>query len=164
MSGRTIIYTDLDPYHLAWAADKLREYAQALRYTAKMLPDDLSEVAAEEAREHYTPDIVVTTGEGAVSASGENVVFEEFGAGARISDPFPGGTDADMEIRRGAYSDLVGGPYAENDYEYWMHDGERYEYVTPTNALFYGMEAARGQAAEKASKILNPTGIWRMQA
>lgn len=160
--NKTVVWAKLSKYSLDLAAAKLELYAQQLRESSRQLTDELRQVAAAEARTHFSENVTVSVSENGVIASGQSVVFEEFGAGARISDPFPGGSDTDMEIRRGAYSDLHEGPYAQSGYEFWEHDGERYEYITPRNALFYGMEAARDAAAEKEGEILNPAGLRRL--
>lgn len=114
----------------------------------------VSEVAAEEARSHFGTDVTVSAHDSGVIATGESVVFEEFGAGARISDPYPDGTDAAIEIRRGAYSDLHQGEYARSGYKEWHHDGERYEYVTPVNGLFHGMMKAKEEAPGIIEEVL----------
>lgn len=136
-------------------AKDLEEYAAAL--TKEIAPEierRLSIEAAAEAAAHFGEGVTVTPTEHGVAASGEDVVFQEFGAGARISDPYPGGADVGFEIRRGAYSDLHEGEYAQTGYEYWHHGGERYEYVTPGNGLFYGMEKAREEAGRIAKEVL----------
>lgn len=131
----------------------LAKYARTLDRKCDKLVEELAREAADEARAHFSADVSVTSEGGTVRASGQSVVFEEFGAGARISDPFPGGADVDFEIRRGAYSDMVGGMYAATGYHHWMHDGQYYEYVTPVNGLFYGMEHARDMEDEVGRKV-----------
>lgn len=143
----------LDPKDFSDLADELRRYASHMDEMAEQITRRLSETAAEEARSHYSSDVTVDTTENGVVATGESVVFEEFGAGARISDPFPGGADVDFEIRRGAYSDLNQGEYARSGYELWHHNGDEYRFVTPTNALFYGMEKAREEAVKTAREV-----------
>lgn len=143
----------LDPREIERAAKELRDYAASLSVRAMELDRKLSEEAANEARAHYSGAVTVEPTDRGVMAYGQEVVFEEFGAGARISDPFPGGADVSFEIRRGAYSDLHNGEYAKSGYEAWHHNGERYEYVTPRNGLFYGMEQARSMAADIAEEV-----------
>lgn len=143
-----------DTYSIEQAAKKLAAYAVRLRDSETEITRRVSEVAADEARDRYDEDVFVYGTDHGVIATGESVVFQEFGAGARISDPYDGGADVDFEIRRGAYSDLYGGEYAQSGYEKWHHDGEEYRYITPTNALFYGMEAARAAAADIAKEVL----------
>ena len=147
------ITISLDPRDIDALADELRRYAGEMPEMASEVTRRLSETAASEARSLYSNDVTVEAIENGVVASGESVVFEEFGAGARISDPFPGGADVDFEIRRGAYSDLHGGEYARTGYDHWHHGGVRYEYVTPTNALFFGMEKAREEALQTAREV-----------
>lgn len=144
----------LDPASIQRAADALRKYADSLAGKADEIDRRLSQEAADEAREHYGEDIRVEALEHGVLASGESVVFQEFGAGARISDPFPDGADIGVEIRRGSYSDAHGGEYAATGYDHWHYMGEEYRYVTPTNALFYGMRAAQDRAVEIAKEVL----------
>lgn len=147
------ITVSLDPKDIDELAKQLRKYAGEMQEMAGRVTERLSEIAADTARELYSEEIAVeATGNGVV-ATGESVVFEEFGAGARISDPYPGGTDAGIEIRRGAYSDLHGGEYAKTGYDHWHHAGEVYRYVTPTNALFFGMEKARDEAGRIAREV-----------
>ena len=148
----------LSPASLKQMAKDLRTYAAELRLDAVEISHKLSEVAADEARAHFSPNVTVTAGENGVIAVGQSVVFEEFGAGARISDPYPGGADVDFEIRRGAYSDLYGGEYAQSEYQEWHHDGETYEYITPVNGLFHGMMAAMDSAPEIAKEVLEKNG------
>ena len=144
----------LDPKSIQEAADELMEYSKKLRRAEFMIDQKLSQIAAEEAGKHFDGDVTVSALDHGVMATGESVVFQEFGAGSRISDPFPDGADVDFEIRRGAYSDLNGGEYAQTGYEYWHHNGERYEYQTPRNGLFYGMMAAKENAAEAVKEVL----------
>ena len=77
----------LSPASLKQLAKDLRTYAAELRLDAVEISHKLSEVAADEARAHFSPNVTVTAGENGVIAVGQSVVFEEFGAGARISDP-----------------------------------------------------------------------------
>lgn len=144
----------LDPDSIREAAKELEDYAKKLRSASSQIDLKLSQIAAEEASRHFDSDVTVVATDHGVMAAGESVVFQEFGAGSRISDPFPGGADTSMEIRRGAYSDLHGGEYAQTGYEYWHHDGERYEYQTPRNGLFYGMMAARENEAQAVKEVL----------
>lgn len=146
------IRIDLSPASAERAAEQLRAYAQQLLTASDTISRRLSEEAAEEARQHYGPEVTVEALDHGVRASGEEVVFQEFGAGARISDPFPGGADIGVDIRRGSYSEMNEGEYFRSGYELWHHDGEEYRYVTPTNALFYGMMRAKDMAAEVAKE------------
>ena len=151
------ITMSLDPKDCTKAAKELEKYARYLERATGEIDLRMSQEAAEEARTHFDEDVTVTAMDHGVIASGESVVFQEFGAGARISDPYPDGADVGIEIRRGAYSDLNGGEYTETGYQYWHHDGERYEYVTPVNGLFHGMMAAKERAAEIAKEVIqNP--------
>lgn len=149
-----ISFDPLNPQSIHDAAKALRAYASRLMEADTKITRRLSEIAADEAREHYDESILVTATDSGVLAQGESVVFQEFGAGARISDPFEDGADVSFEIRKGAYSDLHQGEYAQSGYQKWHYNGEEYEYVTPTNALFYGMEAARAAAADVAKEVL----------
>ena len=96
----------LSPESIERAAEQLREYAKRLETATAEIDRRLSEEAAEEAAQHYGPGITVEALDHGVRASGEEVVFQEFGAGARISDPFPGGVDIGVDIRRGSYSEI----------------------------------------------------------
>lgn len=141
--------------HLDRAVRQLEKYAKKLEQCPEEIDRRLSEIAADEARTHFRGGVTVSAEPHGVIATGDSVVFQEFGAGARISDPFPDGADVDFEVRRGAYSDLHEGPYAESGYEYWTFGGRRYEYVTPTNAMFHGMMEARAQAGAVVKEVLN---------
>ena len=149
------ISVSLDPRDFKDLADELRRYANSMQDLADEVSRRLSEVAADEARSHFSSDIQVEAIEDGVVATGESVVFEEFGAGARISDPYPGGADVDFEIRRGAYSDLNEGEYARSGYELWHHNGDEYRFITPTNALYYGMEQAKEEAGKIAREVFD---------
>ena len=144
----------LSPESIERAAEQLREYAKRLETATAEIDRRLSEEAAEEAAQHYGPGITVEALDHGVRASGEEVVFQEFGAGARISDPFPGGVDIGVDIRWGSYSEMNLGEYYQSGYEKWHYAGEEYRYVTPTNALFYGMMRAKDRAAEVAKEVL----------
>lgn len=144
----------LDPASIQQAAKELEAYAKKLRDSELWIDQRLNQIAADEARQHYDGNVAVAAMDHGVMAAGESVVFQEFGAGSRISDPFPGGADVDFEIRRGAYSDLHEGEYAQTGYEYWHYRGERYEYQTPRNGLFYGMEKAKDEAAQVVREVL----------
>lgn len=144
---------DLSEESIANAVAMLRDFETQIRDSATKITSRLSEIAADEARERYDDDVFVYATDHGVIATGESVVFQEFGAGARISDPYDGGADVDFEIRKGAYSDLYGGEYAQSGYQQWHHNGEEYKYVTPRNALFYGMEAARAAAPRIAGEV-----------
>lgn len=148
------ISMDLSKKSILKAAKELKKYAKQLKKAESEISARLSEIAADEAKNHFDSEVMVTAGNNGVTASGYSVVFQEFGAGARISDPFPGGADVDFEIRRGAYSDLHNGEYAQSGYEMWHHDGEEYRYATPGNGLFYGMMEAKEQAAEVVKEVL----------
>lgn len=148
------ISMDLSVKSIMAAAEKLRAYARKLEEGTGRIEERLSEVAADEARTHFDGDVSVEALPNGVRASGESVVFQEFGAGARISDPFPGGADVGFEIRRGAYSDLHGGEYAQSGYESWHYRGEEYRYVTPRNGLFYGMMKAKEESANIVREVL----------
>ena len=141
--------------HLDDAVKALRKYAKKLEQSTDEIDRRLSEIAADEARPRYRGGVAVTAEEHGVAATGKSVVFQEFGAGATISDPFPDGADVSFEIRRGSYSDLHEGPYMQSGYEYWTFGGRRYEYVEPTNALFYGMMEAKERAAEVVREVLH---------
>ena len=138
----------LDPDSIAKAAKQLRDYAKKLKASTLWIDQRLNQVAADEARTHFDGDVTVIPQDHSVVAMGPGVVFQEFGAGSRISDPYPGGASVDFDIRRGAYSDLHQGEYAQSGYEMWHYNGEEYRYVTPTNALFHGMMKAREEAAQ----------------
>ena len=148
-----VIDIRLDPRDIDDLVKELRRYAKQMRNMADEVSMRLSEVAADEARSLYSDDITVEATANGVIASGESVVFEEFGAGARISDPFPDGADVSFEIRRGAYSDLHQGEYARSGYELWHHNGDEYRFVTPTNALFFGMEKAKEEIGKIAREV-----------
>lgn len=145
---------NLSPASIKKAADELRKYADHLRDCESHIAERLSEEAAEEAAEHFDEDVSVEALVDGVRATGSSVVFQEFGAGSRISDPFPGGADVGFAIRRGAYSDLHEGEYSQTGYELWHHDGLEYRYVTPRNGLFYGMMRARERAKDIAKEVL----------
>ena len=144
----------LDPDELEQLAYELRRYAQNLRDSEAVITERLSEEAAKVASSLYSGDITVEPTARGVIATGPSVVFEEFGAGARISDPYPGGADVSFEIRRGAYSDLTEGEYQATGYELWHHDGDVYRYVTPTNALFFAKEHIKEIAPEIVREVL----------
>lgn len=148
------ISMDLSPTSIEKAAEQLRQYAKRLREASDEIDSRLSTEAAEETATHYDADIMVEALEHGVRASGESVVFQEFGAGARISDPFPDGADIGVDIRRGSYSEMNMGEYWQSGYEQWHYGGEEYHYVTPTNALFYGMTRAKERAAEVTREVL----------
>ena len=146
---------DLSPESIEKAARELREYAERLRNAESTISERLSEIAADTARDHYSEYVMVdTVPGGGVLACGDSVVFEEFGAGSRISDPYPDGADVDFEIRKGAFSDLHNGPYAQSGYSHWWYGGKWMRYITPRNALFYGLEEARSREAEVAREVL----------
>lgn len=145
----------LDPAELEQLAYELRRYAQHLRDSEAVITERLSEEAAKVASSLYSGEVTVEPTARGVTATGPGVVFEEFGAGARISDPFPGGAGVSFEIRRGAYSDLNEGEYQATGYEYWHHDGELYRYVTPRNALFYAKEHVKEIAPQIVREVLN---------
>lgn len=147
----------LSPASIKNAADELKKYAKHLRDCESHIAERMSEEAAEEAAEHFDEDVSVEALANGVRATGNSVVFQEFGAGSRISDPFPDGADVDFDIRRGAYSDLHNGEYAQTGYEMWHHDGLEYRYVTPRNGLFYGMMHARDRAKDIAKEVLKGT-------
>lgn len=149
------LHATLDPSSLMRLAEDLKDYAKRLEEeAAPEIESRLATAAAAEAAGHFSEGVAVTASGNRVIASGSEVVFQEFGAGARISDPYPGGADVGFDIRRGAYSDLHGGEYAQSGYELWHHGGEEYRFVTPGNGLFYGMERAREQAASVAKEVL----------
>lgn len=148
------ISMDLSRKSIQAAAKALADYAKHLKDCETAITERLSEIAAEEAAEHFDEDVTVTPTANGVLATGPSVVFQEFGAGARVSDPFDGGADVSFEIRRGAYSDLHDGEYAQSGYEMWHHDGIEYRYVTPGNGLFYGMMKAREEAPNIAKEVL----------
>lgn len=148
-----VIDIRLDPRDIDDLVKELRRYAKQMRDMADEVSMRLSEVAADEARSLYSDDITVEATGNGVTASGESVVFEEFGAGARISDPFPDGADVSFEIRRGAYSDLHQGEYARSGYKEWHHNKEPFKWVTPTNALFFGMEKAKEEIGKIAREV-----------
>ena len=150
---KTISFDWGDPRSIARAAKELQDYADSLDARAKEFDRQLSQEAANEAKLHYSQNVTVTALDNGVLATGPEVVFEEFGAGSRTADPFPGGADVGFEIRQGAYSDLHGGEYARSGYTMWHHNGEPYEYVIPNHGLFYGMEEAREKAAEIAEEV-----------
>lgn len=139
----------------------IRRLQRELEKKAKKLKDQADEItrrlsieAANEASKHFSEGVMVESTGAGVLATGDSVVFEEFGAGSRISDPFPGGADVSFEIRRGAYSDLNGGEYAQSGYQQWHYGGEVYEYITPGNGLFYASETVKDHAAEIAEEVL----------
>ena len=145
----------LDPVSIDNAAKQLMEYAKRLKNATDEIDRRLSEEAAAETMTHYDEDITVEALAHGVRASGGSVVFQEFGAGARISDPFPDGADIGVDIRRGSYSEANEGEYYQSGYEMWHHDGQEYRYVTPTNALFHGMMRARDRAVDVAKEVLS---------
>lgn len=144
----------LDPESIKKAAKELKDYAKHLRLAENEISLRMSQTAAEEARTHYDSDVAVEATTHGVLAAGDSVVFQEFGAGARISDPFEDGADVGFEIRRGVYSDLHHGEYAQSGYESWHYRGVEYRYVTPTNALFYGMMKAKEEGPKIAKEVL----------
>lgn len=150
---KTITIDWADPKSLRQAARELRKFAKNLNTKTQEFNRRLCEEAAEEAKLHYSQDVMVTATDNGVTATGSQVVFEEFGAGSRTADPYPGGADVSFEVRRGAYSDLHGGEYARSGYTMWHHNGEKYEYVIPNHGLFYGMEQARERAKDIAEEV-----------
>lgn len=136
------------------AADKLRAYAKRIESAGNEIDRRLSEIAAEEAASHFGPEITVEALDHGVRATGEEVVFQEFGAGSAVMDPFPGGADIGIEIRQGSWSDAHQGEYARSGYEMWHHNGVEYRYIVPTNAMFHGMMKAKEMAGEVAREVL----------
>lgn len=144
----------LDPKEIRKAAQALREYATKLEDSTEEIQSKLCRVAAAEAAKHFDEDVTVTPAGDRVIAEGESVVFQEFGAGARVFNPYPDGGDVGIEVRQGAYSDLHYGEYAQNAYEFWHHDGKVYEYVEPRNGLFHGMMQALEDAPDIVREVL----------
>lgn len=138
----------LGPDSIRDAAEMLESYANRLKNAAEAIQTELCKTAATEAARHFDGDVTVMPAGDRVTATGESVVFQEFGAGAAVRDPYPDGAEVDFEIRRGAYSDMMGGEYAQTKYEYWHHDGEKYTQVVPVHGLFYGMMAAKDAIPE----------------
>ena len=138
------------------AVKQLERYAKKLESSTDEIDRRLSEIAADEARERYRGGIAVTAEEHGVTATGDSVVFQEFGAGATVVDPFPGGADVtSIEIMQGSYSRERRGPYWASGYESWEFGGRAYTQVEPTNALFFGMLEAKDRAGEVAREVLN---------
>lgn len=144
----------LGPDSIRDAAEMLENYAKRLENAEEAIQAELCTTAANEAAKHFDGDVMVVPAGDRVIATGESVVFQEFGAGATISDPYPDGAEVDFEIRRGAYSDMTGGEYARTGYEYWHHDGEKYTQVVPVHGLFYGMMAAKDAIPEIVKGVL----------
>ena len=136
------------------AAKALADYAKHLKDCETAITERLSEIAAEEAAEHFDEDVTVTSTANGVLATGPSVVFQEFGACAAVRDPLPGGADVSFEIRRGAYSDLHYGEYAQSGYKSWHHNGTEYTEVVPNHGLFYGMMKAKEEAPRIAKEVL----------
>ena len=141
--------------HLDRAVKQLERYAKKLEQCPEEIDRRLSEIAADEARSRYRGGVTVTAEDHGVIAEGDSVAFQEFGAGARISDPFPDGADVSFEIRKGSWSDAHEGPYKQSGYKYWTFGGRTYTYIEPTNALFYGMEKAKEEAGRIAREVFD---------
>lgn len=152
-----IIEMDLSPSSIRSAANELKKYADHLKACESHIAERLSDEAAEEAAEYFDDGVSVEALANGVRATGESVVFQEFGAGLTISDPFPDGADVSFQIRRGAYSDLHQGEYAQTGYELWHHDGIEYRYVIPKHGLFYAMMRAKERAKDVAKEVLKGT-------
>lgn len=144
----------LDPKSIRDAENKLWELVSKLSQCSDDIASELCKRAANEAAKHFDGDVTVMPAGDRVIAEGESVVFQEFGAGSRISNPYPDGGDVSFEVRQGAYSDLHEGDYAQNAYEFWHHGHEEYEYIEPRNGLFYGMMQAIDDAPEVTREVL----------
>lgn len=149
-----VFRAQLDPADLERMADELRAYAAKLRESGPKISEKLCEIAAEEARGHFSAGIAVDHTENKVIATGDYAIFQEFGAGAAVSDPFPGGSDVSVDIRFAAYSEKNGGELFRTQ-EYWHFGGKEYREVVPTHGLFHGMERARAEAGKIAREVLN---------
>ena len=145
---------ELSQRSLQKLADDLMEYARRLETAEEEIVQRMSTEAAAEAGKYFSEGVSVFPNGHGITANGESVVFEEFGAGATVRDLFPGGADVSFEIRRGAYSELHHGEYEQTGYEYWHHHGQRLTHVDAGNGLFYGMEAARSSAPEIVKEVL----------
>ena len=145
----------LDPADLSRMADDLRAYAAKLRESGPKISERLAEVAAEEAKGYFGSHITVYADENKAIALGDYAIFQEFGAGAAVEDPFPGGSDMTVRIEQGAYSDEHEGEYTRTGYQYWHFGGRKYTEVVPTHGMFHGMEKARAEAGNIAREVLN---------
>ena len=149
-----VFRAQLDPGDLSRMADELRAYAAKLRESGPKISERLAEVAAEEARGHFSAGIAVDHTENKVIATGDYAIFQEFGAGAAVEDPFPGGSDVSVKIDFAEYSRKNGGELFRTQRS-WHFGGKEYFYVTPTHGLFHGMEKARAEAGKIAREVLN---------
>jgi len=157
---------DID--YLDEAIEQLKMYAREVEANGEDLCEQLALIAMDEAQSRYdavADDIVVeepapikngfkvsaygTRVEARDGTTGNSVTFAEFGAGTRAGDGHPWASE--FQAFPGTWSIHDARQWAR--YGYWYYDGERYEAIAPSKAMYYASDLARRRTAEIAWEI-----------
>ena len=144
------IVIDVDPFDPSSVAMAQKRLDDAMNDFDKKVDEFLFRLAAigqRAAQGAYGNAIAVTVEKAPdgfiLRASGDAVVFFEFGAGSRTDPSNRFAKEMPFEVRRGSFSDSKNppGPYARSGYRSWEFAGVRYEYVEPRNGMEKAFEA-----------------------
>ena len=155
---------EIDPFDVGSIIQAQREQERILKEFDEKVDRFLKEVAKigeRAAQSAYGNAVTVSVAEiengYEIRADGKSVVFIEFGAGSAVNpaNRYANEVSAQggFEIRKGSYSDMNGGEYAQTGYHFWHFGGVQYTKVEPRNGMQKAYEAIAREMKDVAKAV-----------
>lgn len=158
---RTIKVNLFDEKSIDRAVTELQNYSKSINSKAKQVADELTRIGAKivddrysmahEEEESYSVTYYIYEDEEvencAIIASGENVMFLEFGTGV-YTDDFSDEFEHDRlpPIFGGSWSQSEGKGHFRPDHQYWYYNGIKYAGTLPMMGFYFATKEMKAQA------------------
>ncbi len=158
MANHRIDIDPMDPKSIDQAVKDFNKISKDLDKKIDRFIAALVKIGKEAAKKTYGGAISVTseqTGdtEWVIKASGEAVVFFEFGAGSATDAGHRYAGEMGFPVHRGSYSEENGGMYQATGYRFWVFGGRPYTEVRQRPGMLRAYEAIKQAIPETAKRI-----------
>ena len=147
-----------NPESIERAIEKVEKIQNAFDTKLDQFIQEIAEVGRAAAEATYGSAVTVTvekTGDGAYSilASGDPVVFFEFGAGnaTDASERYAGAMP--FRVAKGSYSEANEGMYQATGYRFWVFGGRKYTEIRQRPGMLRAYEAIMQEIPKAAKRV-----------
>ena len=158
MGKHVIEINPLDPKSVDKAVRQFEQIAKELDKKIDQFLKEIAEVGRAAAQTTYGSAIQVTVqplgnGEYSILASGEPVVFFEFGAGSATDPTERYAKEMPFLVHRGSYSLANEGEYAASGFVRWHFGGNEYRKVDQRPGMLRAYEAIKLEIPNVAKRV-----------
>ena len=159
MANHKIVIDINDPKTINAAIRELDKIQKKFDAKVDKFLEEIAEIGRNAAQQEYgTKAVTVTkepTGDGGwvIRASGDAVVFFEFGAGSATDSTHRYAGEMPFRVEDGSYSDENEGEYAASGYVEWHFGGVSYSKVDQRPGMLRAYEAIKTEIPNVAKRV-----------